>query len=80
MVMKSGRAPNDWRRAVVIPVYKKGCRLTCSNYRGVSLLSVTGKWFGKFLNFKLRDCTEVEIWKSKADLGQREAVQIKCLL
>ena len=58
MVMKSGRAPKDWRRAVVIPVYKKGCRLTCSNYRGVSLLSVAGKWFGKVLNSKLRDCTE----------------------
>ena len=58
MVMKSGRAPKDWRRAVVIPVYKKGCKLTCSNYRGVSLLSVAGKWFGKVLNSKLRDCTE----------------------
>ena len=58
MVMKSGRGPKDWRRAVVIPIYKKGCRLTCSNYRGVSLLSVAGKWFGKFLNSKLRDCTE----------------------
>ena len=49
MVMKSGRAPRDWRRAVVIPVYKKGCRLTCSDYRGVSLLSVTGKWLGNVL-------------------------------
>ena len=58
MVMKSGRAPKDWRRAVVISVYKKDCRLTCSNYRGVSLLSVAGKWFGKVLNSKLRDCTE----------------------
>ena len=34
------------------------CRLMCSNYRGVSLLSVAGKWFGKVLNTKLRDCTE----------------------
>ena len=51
MVMKSGRAPKNWRRVVVIPVYKKGFRLTCSNYRGV-------KWFGKVLNSKLRDCME----------------------
>ena len=58
MVMKSGRAPNNWQRVVVIPVYKKGFRLTCSNCRGVSLLSVAGKWFGKVLNSKLRDCME----------------------
>ena len=49
VVMKSGRAPRYWRRAVVIPVYKKSCRLMCSNYRGVSLLSVTGEWLGKVL-------------------------------
>ena len=66
MVMKSGRAPNDWRRAVVISVYKKGCRLTCSNYRGVSLLSVAGKWFGKVLKFKLRDCTEGRVLEEQA--------------
>ena len=45
MVVKNGKAPRDWRR--VIPIFKKGCKLSCSNYRGVSLLSTVGKWFGK---------------------------------
>ena len=49
-VFKHGKALRDWQRAVVIPIYKKGCRLMCSNYRGVSLLSVAGKWFSKVLN------------------------------
>ena len=40
MVMKYGKATRDWRRAVVITVYKKVCRLTCNNYRRVSLVSV----------------------------------------
>ena len=31
MVMESGTAPRDWQGAVVIPVYKKRCRLKCSN-------------------------------------------------
>ena len=65
MVMKSGRVPRDWRRAVVIPVYKKGCRLTCSNYRGVSLLSVAGKWFGKAMNTKLKDCTKGRVMEEQ---------------
>ena len=47
MVGKNGKVPRDWRRATVIPIFKKGCKLSCSNYRGVSLLSIAGKWFGK---------------------------------
>ena len=43
---------------MVIPVHKKGPRMTCSNYRGVSLISVAGKWFGKVLNARLRACTK----------------------
>ena len=54
MLMKHGIAPLDWRRAVVIPIHKKGCRLTCSNYRGVSFLSVAGTWFGKVFKAKFR--------------------------
>ena len=41
--MEVGVAPNDWRKAQIIPIYKKGSRLECSNYRGISLLSVVGK-------------------------------------
>ena len=43
-----------------MPVHKKGRRLTCSNYRGVSLKGVAGnsKWLGKVLNARLRGCTK----------------------
>ena len=67
MVMRFGKAPRDWRRAVVIPIYKKGCRLTyaCSNYRGISLLSVARKWFGKVLNTRLRASTEGRVMEEQ---------------
>ena len=50
MVWRVGVAPNDWRKAQTIPIYKKGSRLKCSNYRGISLLSVVGKVYAKVLN------------------------------
>ena len=37
----------------------------CSNYRGISLLSVAGKWFGKVLNIRLRASTEGRVMKEK---------------
>lgn len=65
MVVKTGKAPRDWRRALIIPIYKKGCRMECQNYRGVSLLSVAGKWFGKVLNERLRESTERRVMEEQ---------------
>jgi hypothetical protein len=35
--------PEDSRTATICPMQKKGSRLICSNYRGMSLLNVTYK-------------------------------------
>ena len=42
--------PGDWRKGVIIPLWKKkGSRSDCSNYRGITLLSVPGKLFSMVL-------------------------------
>ena len=44
MAFESGVVPEDWRSAVIVPLYKgKGEKSECKNYRGISLLSVVGK-------------------------------------
>ena len=44
MAFKSGVVTEDWRSAVIVPLHKdKGEKTECSNYRGISLLSVAGK-------------------------------------
>ena len=35
MVWRIGVALTDWRKAQIIPMYKNGSRLECSNYRGI---------------------------------------------
>ena len=47
--------PKDWVRQVVIPLHKKGSRLVCDNYRGISLLSVPGKVLCKVLQRRFVD-------------------------
>ena len=38
----------DWRGACIVPLYEgKGDKCECSNSRGISLLSVVGKLFGR---------------------------------
>ncbi|KAL8587797.1 hypothetical protein ACOMHN_021015 [Nucella lapillus] len=41
--LETGQVPQDWKHALVQPVYKKGDRSTAANYRPISLTSVCCK-------------------------------------
>ena len=50
MDFESGVVPEDWRSAVIVPVYKdKGERNECKNYRGISFSSVVEKLYAGIL-------------------------------
>ena len=51
--------PVDWVIACMVPLCKgKGDVYECINFRGISLLSVVGKVFGRILINRIRDKTE----------------------
>ena len=62
---KFGKTPRDWQTGVIIPIFKKEDRKQCTNYRGISLLSLPGKVYAKCLERKCR-----EIVESKLEDGQ----------
>ena len=41
--------PQDWRDAIHVSLYKKGSKSDCSNFRGISLLSIVGKLFSRII-------------------------------
>ena len=54
MAFERGVVPEDWRSAVILPLYKsKGERNEFKNYRGISLLSVVGKIYVGILVYRV---------------------------
>ena len=45
-----GQAPDDWNNAFITPLFKKGDKSKASNYRPVSLTSVTSKVMGNIVH------------------------------
>jgi exonuclease III len=58
---KSGRVPMDWQTGVVVPIFKKGDQRECSNYRGITLLSLPGKVYSKVLHSRLTEAVDHKI-------------------
>ena len=54
----TGQAPKQWHTSVIIPIHKKGDKRKCTNYRGISLISVPGKVYAKCLEKKCREIVE----------------------
>lgn len=50
--------PNDWKKAIIIPIFKKGSRLCCQNYRGISLLLTAYKILAGIINDRVTAYSE----------------------
>ena len=55
------KTPRDWQTGVIIPIFKKGDRKQCTNYRGISLLSLPEKVYAKCLERKCREIVESKL-------------------
>ncbi|KAK3508104.1 hypothetical protein QTP70_014279 [Hemibagrus guttatus] len=61
IVWWSGTVPLDWATGVVVPLFKKGDRRLCSNYRGITLLSLPGKVYSRVLERRVQPLVEPRI-------------------
>ncbi|KAK3572671.1 hypothetical protein QTP86_004033 [Hemibagrus guttatus] len=59
-VLESERMPEEWRRSVLVPIIKnKGDVQSCSNYRGIKLMSHTMKLWERVLEARVRKVVEI---------------------
>ena len=67
----SGRIPDEWREAVVAPIFKKGKKSDPGNYRPVSLTNVIGKTLERIVKEELMRHVETEKVLTNAQHGFR---------
>ena len=53
--IRTGIVPNDWKRALVTPIHKKGNKNAVSNYRPISLTSIICKMLESFIRDRVID-------------------------
>ncbi|KAK3559189.1 hypothetical protein QTP86_005183 [Hemibagrus guttatus] len=59
-VLESEKVPEEWRRSVLVPIFKnKGDIQSCSNYRGIKLMSHTMKLWERIVEARLRKVVEI---------------------
>ena len=61
MYCRTGLAPKQWQTGVIIPIHKKGDNRKCTNYRGISLISVADKVYAKCLEKKCHEIVEPKL-------------------
>lgn len=74
-IWQTGKVPKDWELGVVIPIYKKGDKRNCNNYRGITLLSVAAKTFERVLDTRLRSIIEPQLEKSQSGFRKGYSIQ-----
>lgn len=66
--------PHEWREAVINPIYKKGDRLDCNNYRPISILNVAYKILATILNNRLKESAEKAIGEYQCGFRKNRSV------
>ena len=58
MSINNGYLPSDWKKAIIVPLYKSGTRSDPLNYRPISLTSVSCKIFEQLISNYMRQILE----------------------
>ena len=54
IIWKKKEVPEEWGKGLIIPIFKKGDRKECNNYRGITLIAHVAKIFERVLEGRLR--------------------------
>ena len=80
-IWRNEMLPIEWMRGVICPLHKKGCKMSCKNYRGICLLPTAYKVLSTVLHDKLTPLAEQLIGSYQAGFRKDKSTtdQIFCI-
>jgi hypothetical protein len=67
----------DWKKAIVVSIYKEGDRSVVGNYRPVTSTSVVCKQLEQVIPGNLRQVKEMSKWLYKVSMGLDQGTHVK---
>jgi hypothetical protein len=67
------KLPDEWMIGLICPIHKKGCKMTCTNYRGISLLPSAYKVLSKILSSRLEPYAEAFVSEYQAGFRRQRS-------
>ena len=73
--------PEQWKESIIVPIYKKGEKTNCSNYRGISLLLTSYKILSNIILERLTPYVDEIIGDHQCDFRRNRSTidQIFCI-
>lgn len=65
-IWQSETVPGDWKRGIIVRIPKKGNLSECSNWRGITLLSVPGKILSNIIYGRIKDEAQAAMREEQA--------------
>ena len=72
-VWSEERLPEEWMIGLICPIHKKGCKMTCTNYRGIALLPSAYKVLSKILSLRIEPYVEAFLSEYQAGFRQQRS-------